>query len=155
MMQNEASWTKWVILSVCEHAKTHFGSDAFYVRGLTVMEKNKPPEKYELVYMGPDIITHNQSEATIHLVINCQVSTVRTASNLETHLRRVGKAQTLLSSCIPIYRYGSDSIVDNKSRFGQLQRCSNIETLLQGAIDPVSTIERSTVEAAYKLAIEE
>ena len=152
MSNPQISWTKWVVLSIAKHAQTCFLNEYLFVQGLT-FEKNKPPNRYELRYLGPDIISQTADMSAIHITLNCQISTVRSPTNIEDHLMRIGKAQDFLTTCIPVYKYGSDTVLDDKSLFSQLQQISNVETTILGTIDPVTSVERSTVEATYKMSI--
>ena len=153
-MAHDASLTKWTVLSIAKYAQTVFADNYLFVQGLT-FEKNKPPNRFELRYLGPDIISQTADMSTLHITINCQICTVRTPDNIEDHLMRVGLAQTFLAQCIPMYKYGSDSTIDDGTQFSIMQQISNIETSILGTVDPVTSVERSTVEASYKIMIQE
>jgi hypothetical protein len=146
------SWNKWIVLSLCKYSKGYFGNDYLWIQGEEV-DKKRPAERFELRFLGPDIISQTQDMSTLHLTVNCQIATVRTPIEIEKHLLRVGKAQCLLAQCIPVYRYGTDPILDDKSLFGHLQQISNVDTTSFGTVDSVSSVERSTVEATYKISI--
>lgn len=149
-MVNEEHFTKWLILSIAKFAQTTFGNDKFIMSGFEDA-KNEEVEKYTLRFLGPDIIEHDKDNITMCIVLNCLVATSVTPQTSERHFIRIGKAQKLLRSCIPIYKYGSDNIIDTKARIGQLQLMSNVECANFGRFDPVSSVEKSTVEAAYKV----
>lgn len=146
------SWTKWIILSLNDYTKTYFGSDIFWIQG-TEKAKNLPADRYEIRFLGPDINQVTSDETVIRLTVNCQVSTVKDTDNLEKHLMRVGKAQVYLAKCIGVYKYGSDVILDTQDRFANLQLDSDIQATTFG-VDSVSRVERTNVEAAYKIVVD-
>ena len=140
-------------MSLSDYIQSQIGVDEYlWVQGM-LRPKNEPVERYEVRFLGPDVISNTIDMSTIHLTINCQITTLRTPTNLETHLMRVGKSICMLTQCISVYKYGSDPVLDDKSLFGHLQQISNVDTTSFGAVDPVSSAERSTVEATYKITI--
>ena len=147
------SYNKWIILSLSDYIQTYFGSvDYVWFQGM-LRPKNEPTQRYEIRYLGPDIISQTQDMDTIHIAVNCQITTVKTPGDIESHLIRVGNAQTMLRQCISVYRLGSDPVMDTKTLLGNLQQISNVETTSFGTVDPVSSAERSTVEVTYKIVI--
>lgn len=146
------SWNKWIVLSIADYTQTYLSGEYLWVQG-TVRQKNEPSQRYELRFLGPDVITHTEDSTELHLTINCQISTVRTPDNVETHLMRVGKVQCMLAQCISAYKFGKDPVLDDRTLFGHLQQISNVDTTSFGTVDPVSSVERSTVEATYKVVL--
>lgn len=148
------NWTKWIVLSIAKYAQDYFGANNIWFQG-QLKEKMSPLAKFELRYLGPDIISQTANESELEIILNCQIATQRSAANdIELHLSRVGTAQALLAQCIPVYRYGSNSAIDDGAFLNHLQQRSNVDTTSFGTIDPVSSVERSTVEAKYCIYLE-
>ncbi|MDE1971185.1 MAG: hypothetical protein KGI50_06465 [Patescibacteria group bacterium] len=115
--------------------------------------KVEPTDRFEIKYLGPDIILQTQDMFEAHLTINCQIITVQD-DTLDKHLGRVGLVQSMFITCIPIYKYGSAS-GDDGSYYYPLQLMSNIQTTGFGTLDPVSNSERTTVEVVYRMIVGE
>jgi hypothetical protein len=147
-----SSWNKWIVLSLSDYFQENISPDYYWIQGM-FRPKNMSSNRIEIRYLGPDIISITQDTTVIHITINIQICTQRTPDNAEDHLCRVGNMQSILTQCISVNKYGSDPTLDDKSLLGHLQQISNVDTTSFGAIDPVSSIERSTVEATYKILL--
>lgn len=147
-------WMKWIILSLSKYVQTYFASDYVWIQDME-RKPNPPTDRYELRYMGPDFEIQQPDVTLCKLTLNCQIITGQQTNDMEAHLLRVGKALKMLAVCLPVYKYGRNATIDDKTQFNQFQLDSDITTTGFGTIDPVSRCVRTTVEASYKMTIEE
>lgn len=157
-MSETPSWTKWIVLSLNDYIKTYLNnigpSDYIWFQD-TLKESNPPGDRYEVMYQGPDTRSQTADCNTIFIIVNCQICTLRTLNNIEKHLIRIGNVKSMLKQCIQVYKYGSDSINDTLEPWYFLQQTSDVMTTPFGTIDPMSKIQRTTVEATYKIVVQE
>lgn len=148
---------KWVVLSAANWLRTYITNydSTFYVwvQG-SKKPQPQPSDRFEIKFLGPDIISQTKDMFTVHITMNCQVLTVQDNAHVDRHLQRVGLAQSMFVNCIPVYKYGSTDD-DDASLYYPLQQISNVQTTPYGTVDVVSNIERTTVEVVYKVVIEE
>lgn len=152
------SWTKWIVLSLNDYIQTYINTidpNSYLWFQDTLKPPTPPGDRYEVMYNGPDTRSQTADCNTIHIIVNCQVCTLRTLTNIEKHLMRIGNVKSMLKQCIPTYKYGSDSILDTQEQWYFLQQTSDVMVTTFGTIDPVSTIQRTTVEATYKIVVQE
>lgn len=148
------SWTKWVVLSFYDYVKTYMATDYFWIQG-TFKKANQPNDRYEIRFIGPDTHTQTADNSLLTITFNCQVVTLKVENDLEKHLKRIGKAKVMFPQCIQVYKYGSDNVNDDQTSWYMMQQISDVTVTPLGPIDPVSNVERSTVEATYKIVVEE
>ncbi len=150
---NENS-TKWVVLSLAKYLTEFLAPDYVWIIGTRRPNTDLSPDRFEIKYLGPDIIGQQRNYTKLELAVNCQIITLLDPMLIDRHLYRVGRAQKMLTTCIPTYRYGSNEDTDDKSEYFPLQRKKEITTTCFGVLDPSSSSERTTVEATYFVEIE-
>lgn len=139
----DEKWIVWTLASIFKHFSD---LSNFYVPTKEV-GPDKQVDRYELMFAGPDFNIVDRSATNIDIVLNLLVISNQQPNDLYFHYLNIGKGLVKFSNCIPVKKYGTN---DDKSQVTTLDLKSKIVVTDILPFDPVSRLQRSTIEAKYQ-----
>lgn len=149
-------WARWIKTSIVKHFDDNRGSYTLFVEGA---DRNTESLQswVEIRTDGPFIreVSHNYYKLTVE--VNLLLSSVPN-ENIYTQDALCGYFQKLFT-CIPVFRYGPSSDVDNDNvQFGELNLYDHMREAVKlnhfGIVRPDTKLIQSTLEGHYLMWLE-
>lgn len=138
-------WVRWLWSSLGSHVRKAL-NDTVFVQG----EYNLATiaEGYKVRYLGPDFNYESGGSVNLTLKINISITSKQDPNDNTNHQKRIGKALTCFTKCIPVKRLGEFDMDDQRLVCGLLIQTPIMLTDLI-PYDAVSKTSTSTIEATY------
>lgn len=89
------------------------------------------------------------------LIINLLIKCLQDQNDYHKLYRILGQVEQSFGACIQVKKYGDTIVDDNATVIGILIRDSELETSNFGQVDPSILLSEATVQATYKIDLQE
>lgn len=146
---------RWIFASCSKFLSDKRGTVKLYIEG---QDRSVTEEDYaQLRYSGPFWNQYSPKDYLLRIELNILISCIKDDRDNHKIFRMTGIFEKALESSIPVYKYGTDSVIDTRAYIGCLERVLNgseeITTHHWGQVDPSIRILQSTIESHYKIDI--
>ncbi len=146
-------WPRWIQASVDKFMKVSVGT-VYSVPVYNDFQTQPVPQvspRLEYAINGPEINDLSAGVTFLDVQIVVLASTVKSDVNWQAMSTLQGIAQAALPGCIPVYKYGSDGIIDTQAQLGILVRQDRIRVLGMGHQDKSNTLRQVGLMANYRM----
>lgn len=164
MSNIDPNWYRWFMSSIYDHFKKGVIDPISQQPLIKINFDNEDQQttagrgktdSLEFKHMGPDFRFIAANECDVTITINIMVVTYMAISDPFRNMTNVGLAQSLFTPCIPIFKYGPNEDIDDRTQLTLIQTDdNNVKTTSFGTLDPTSRLLRTTVESTYKGILE-
>lgn len=146
-----SNWCRWIKASCIKHFSDSLSSYIpLFVEGTD--RRTESEQSYcEFRIDGPHASELSRDFWELDIVINILVVTIRTDGNIYQHETNVGVVFDAFINGITVKRYGPDSMIDDQSILGCLNKREKIIVSNFGQVQNDMRMIQSTVEARYRL----
>ncbi len=153
-MYNE-NWDRWICASIYKHFDI-LKSIPMFVEG-DERSTDKEPKYFELRVDGPIAKEISKDYWKLTIDIGTLICSIIDKRHLLTQRTEAGRIAKIMTECIPIYKYGEETGDDKTFVFSIKRQDSGrrdgIESKHIGQVEPSIRLNRSIVEAKYKVEL--
>ena len=150
-------WPRWIAASINKHFDARKGSLPLFVEGMH-RETRDEKDFLELRQDGPYLTELSKGVWRVYMEVNILIQSAMDDSNMYRIYQDVG---IVVQACtdIPIYKYGSDPLIDDGSLLGCLKVVADhrgkerIQVNHFGKINPSVPLIQATVEVHYGMKL--